>query len=112
METERRLLCRVGVSRVQRVIGDVVAEIGVELVGSGLGQNLDSTEAELVELRRERILIDPDFTNRAFGRDLAATEAVDEDTRAIWSGGRSGEGGEICREVIRVVRERVSRRPG
>ena len=49
----------------------------------------------------------PDSRIRAFGRDLAAAETVDEDTWTIRSDGRSGEGGEVCREVIRVVGERV-----
>ena len=89
---KRRLFRRVRIARVPFVIGEVIAYGAPELVGPWLGEDLDTAEAQLVVLRRKRVLVDADLANRFLGRQFAATEPVDVDGPAIRPRGRPGEG--------------------
>jgi hypothetical protein len=76
-------------------------------VATRLGENFDAPEPQLVELRRERILINADLANRVFRRQLAAAEAVDENRSSARPGRRAGERLKIRREILGIVRKRV-----
>jgi hypothetical protein len=79
----------------------------MKFVAAGLGEDLDTAEAQLVVLRRKRVLVDPDLADGVLGRKLAAAEPIDEDRAAIGSGSRAGECLEIGREVVGIVGECV-----
>ena len=74
-------------------------------VRAGLGENLNTPEAGAVEFRRERVGIDADFTDGAFRRQLAATEAIDEELGSVGTGGGAGEGEKISLEIVRIIRQ-------
>ncbi len=79
----------------------------MELVGAGLGEDLDTPKAELVELCAVGVLVDADFSNGGFGRQLPAGKTVNVDLAAARPGGGTGECGEFIGKLIRVVRECV-----
>src|SRR5579884_1231867 len=76
-------------------------------VGSGLGEDLDATVAQLVVLGRERILIDANLADRRLGRNLPAGESIDVDLPAIGADRRTGERLQIRGEIVRVIGQRV-----
>ena len=78
-----------------RVKGGVVSAglcLAVEVVGAGLGEDLNAAVAEAVVLGRKRILVDANFADGRFRRQLAAGESVDVDFTTIGSRGWTGEG--------------------
>src|SRR6185312_482775 len=93
-----------GVERFGVALG---AERAVELVGAGLGEDLDAAVTELVVLRRERVLVDADFADRRLGRKLAAGEAVDVNLSAVGACGWAGESGKLRGKFIGIVRQRL-----
>ena len=88
----------------------MIISVAVQLVGAGLGKDLDAAVAELVILRGERILVDADFADRRLGRKLPAGESIDEDLRAVRPGGRSGKRGQFALQA-RQDRRREHRGP-
>ena len=75
--------------------------------GAGLGENLNATIAQAIKLGGEGVLIDDDFANRGFGRNLSAGKAVNVDLAAIGAGGRTGESLEFAGQFVRIVGKRV-----
>jgi hypothetical protein len=96
VQREGRLLRGVRVTRVPEIVREIVAHRGVEFLRTGLGEDLDPAEAQLVELRRERILVDANLADRFLGRKLAATESVDENLAAIRPSRRPGQREQVC----------------
>ena len=66
-------------------------ELAVEFVGPRLGKHFDPSKAEVIVFRGKWILIDANFANGRFGRQLAARETVDINLSAVWSSGGAGE---------------------
>src|SRR5579862_4034195 len=79
LQNKRGLLLRVRISRIPEAVAEIVESGTVKLVGPRLGEYFDAAVAELVVLRRERILIDADFADGLLRRQLAAAETIDED---------------------------------
>ena len=92
---------------VERVV--VAHEEGAPMqrVGSRLGEYLDASVAELVELRGKRILVDANLTDGGFGRQLAAGESVDVNLAAVGSGRWAGQGRQFVGELVGIVGERI-----
>src|SRR5260370_12715881 len=78
VEREIGFLGRIRVARVPDLVGEIVEERAAKFIGAGLGENLNSPEADVIVLRRERILVDADLANRVFRRQFAATEPADK----------------------------------
>src|SRR5256885_5963556 len=53
-------------------------ERAVIFVGSRLGENLNAAQPQVIEFRREGVLVDANFANRFLGRQLSAAESVDK----------------------------------
>src|SRR5882724_9491150 len=100
---EWRFLIGVSVPRIPEIVREIVADRPAEFVSARLGEDLDAAESELVILRRERVLIEPDLANRFLGRKLASAETIDENGATIRSGRRSGQGLQRLGEIVRVV---------
>jgi hypothetical protein len=66
-----------------------------ELCTTRLGEDVDTTVADAVVLRRKRILVDVDLEDGRLRRKLAAGEAVDIDLSAIGAGRRACKGASI-----------------
>ena len=77
------------------------------LVGAGLCENLDAAVADLVVLRRKRILIDANFADGSLGRKLAGCEAVNVKLPAVGPCRRAGQGLEVRLQFVRVVGKSV-----
>ncbi len=96
--------------RVAGVEGLVVAldeELAVQLVGAGLGENLDAPVAQPVELGGKGILVDANLADRRLGRKLPAAEAVDINLPAVRSSRGSGQRRQLVGQFIGIVGERV-----
>src|SRR5271170_4496021 len=78
-----------------------------KLVRTWLGKNLDPSIPDPVELRRERILIDPNLPNRRLRWQLATFKAVDVDLTAIRPGSRSSQRLKLILQLIGIVRQRI-----
>src|SRR5882724_2966332 len=78
LQKKRRFLKRVRVARVPKLISEVEVDRALELICSGLRENLDSAKTELVVFRSERILVDANFANRFLRRKLAAAKTINE----------------------------------
>src|SRR5260370_41611381 len=63
VEREIGFLGRIRVARVPDLVGEIVEERAAKFIGAGLGENLNSPEADVIVLRRERILGDADLAN-------------------------------------------------
>jgi hypothetical protein len=96
-----------GVLGVERGVVACDLHLAVEFVGTGLGEDLDAAIAEAVVLRGEGILIDADFADGGFGRELAAGESIDVNLAAIGTCGGAGERGELVLQFVGIVGERV-----
>ena len=57
----------------------------MQLVGAGLGEDLDASETRLIVLRRKRVLVDADLADIFFGRKLAVAESINVNLPAIWA---------------------------
>ena len=79
----------------------------MKVVAAGFGEDLDAAHADAVVLRGEGILVDADFADGGFGGQAAAGETVDVNLPAVRPGAGAGEGGQVSREVVRVIREGV-----
>ena len=90
------LRIEVGLTGCKRITGIekrmvvIEKELAMQLVGAGLGKDFNSPKAHAVILGREGVLVDANFANRRFGRQLPAGEAVDINLASIRSGRRSG----------------------
>ena len=80
---------------IERGIVALQLRAAVPLVGSRLGENFDAAVAELVVFGRKRILIDADFADRGFWRELAGGEAINIYLAAVRTGGRARESLEV-----------------
>ena len=81
-------------------------ERAAQLVGAGLGQNLDSAETEPVVLGGKRVLVDANLADGFLGRQLAAAEPIDVDLAAVGAGAGTGQGLERIGQVVGIVRQR------
>src|SRR4051812_39510737 len=88
-------------------VGEIVIAGSVKLIRSGFGQDLHPTVTKLVVFRRKRILVDPDLTDRIFGGQLAAAEAIYVDFASARSCGWTRKSLQIGRKVLRIVRQRL-----
>ena len=96
--------------RVLGVEGGKIArrkDVPCNRAGAGLGENLNATIAQAIKLGGEGVLIDDDFANRGFGRNLSAGKAVNVDLAAIGAGGRTGESLQFAGQFVGIVGERV-----
>src|SRR5262249_466732 len=69
----------------------VLKKITSPLIRSGLGKDFDSTQTKLVVLWRKWILIDANFANGVFGRQLSPAEPINIDRATARPGRRSRE---------------------
>ena len=76
-------------------------------VCSWLGKNLDAAIADAVEFSRKRILVDADLANRRFRRQRSTGETIDVDLAAVRAGRGSCESGQLVRQLVRIVGERI-----
>ena len=88
-QQEWRFLLRVRIARVEDVVAEIEIRGAVILVGARLGENLDSPVAELVEFRREGVLVDADLANGIFRGQRPAGETIDVDLSSAWPGRRA-----------------------
>src|SRR5581483_5465708 len=86
IEIVERRLAYDRVAGVEGRCGSEASEVSLELLRAGLGDDLDAAIADAVELSRKGILVDADFKDGGFGRDLAAFEAIDIDLAAAGTG--------------------------
>jgi hypothetical protein len=96
-------LLRVGIPRIPKAVAEVVKAGPPEPVGSGLGENLDAAIAKPVVFGRERILIDPDFTDRILGGHLAAAKPIDVNRAAVGAGRRTRQRLQVRLKVLGTV---------
>jgi hypothetical protein len=52
-----------GIARVEDLVVEIEHPLAVELVGAGLGEDLNAAEADAVVFSRERIAVDADFAD-------------------------------------------------
>ena len=75
----------------------------MKLIGPGLGEDFNAAVSQFVVLGRERILIDPDFANGSFWRQLARGESVDVHLPAVGPCRRPGQRFQIGLQFIWIV---------
>ncbi len=99
----RRLILHEGIGGVEDGSIGIHEQLTVQLVGAGLGQDLNPAVTRTVILGGEGILVDDDGADRRLGRQLSAGKAVDVDLAP--AGTRSGtrQRGEFVRQFVRVV---------
>ena len=96
--------------RILRVESRVVAaglDLAVQLVGAGLGEDLDAAVAQAVVLGGKWILVDADFADRRLRRNLAAGESVDINLSAVGARRRTGQRLQFALQFVGIVGERV-----
>src|SRR5262249_15895950 len=71
---EIRLVVRVWIARVEDAVAIVYVQLAAVFLAAGFSEDLDAAHAQAVVLGRKRILVDADFTDRAFGWQPAAAE--------------------------------------
>ena len=77
-------------------------EVPVQLVGAGLGEDLDAPETQGVVLRRVGVLIDADLADGGFGRQLSARESIHVELRAGLGIG-AGDGLQLGLQFVGIV---------
>ena len=91
-------LCGFSDERVPRVKCRGIAvdhELAVQLVSAWLGEDFNAAIAELVVFCGKRVLIQADFADRRFRRQLAGGKAVDVNLSAVRSSRWAGKSGEF-----------------
>ena len=91
----------------KRAVIPLDEELTMQLVGAGLGEDLDTPISKFVEFRREWILIDTNLANGRLGRKLSAAESVDVYLAAIGASRRPGKCRKFIRQLIRIIRQRI-----
>jgi len=71
--------------------------------GSRLGENFDASESQAVIFGGKRILVNADFADGFFRRQLTATEAIDVKLASTRTGAGTGERLQGVREIVRIV---------
>ena len=71
-QKERGLLTGIRIARIEDIVAEIEIHVSSKLVRAGLGEDLDASEAEPVEFRRKRVLIDSNFADRILGRECSA----------------------------------------
>src|SRR5206468_7901442 len=91
--------------RIQVLIVELRHRLAADGVAAGLGEDLDSSEAWTIVLRRERVRIDAHLANRRLRRKRPTKKAVDVNLSATgpWRG--TGQRLELLRQFLRVVRQ-------
>src|ERR1039458_8112862 len=97
---------RVWIARVPKVVGEIPLRRSAILVGARLGEDFDLAVAQLVILRRERVLVDANLADGFLRRELAAAEAIHEDGSAVGAGRGSRQGREVGSQIVRIVGKR------
>ncbi len=82
-------------------------QLAVKLVGTRLGEDLDSSVAELVVLGGERILVDADLADRRLRWKLSGGKTINVNLAAIRSRRRSSQRFQLRLQFIGIVRKRV-----
>jgi hypothetical protein len=107
IQQKRGLVRRVRIPGIPECVAEIPLSGAPVLIEAGLREDFDPAISQLVVLRRERILIDANFTDGLLGRQLPAAESIDEDGSAIGTGGGTGKRLQIRREIIRIVRQGI-----
>src|SRR5690349_21039705 len=107
LQHKRGFLHRVWIARVPDTVAEIVKTRSLQLFRTRFRENFDPPKAEFVVLRSKWILIDPDFPDRFFARQLSTAEAVNENLASGGAGGWSCKRLEIGREILRVVGQRL-----
>ena len=76
----------------------------MKLITAGFGEHFDAAVTDFVKLGRERILVDANFTNRFFGRQLPGGEAVNVKLAAVGPGGWSSECLQVGEQFVGIIR--------
>ena len=92
----RAVLMKEGILRVEGGIVAVYGNLSVPFIRAGLGEDFDTAVADFIVLSGERILIDADFADGGFWRQLTSRKAVDIELAAIGTCGRAGESGQVA----------------
>src|SRR5579862_9128996 len=95
-----------GVLRVEGRIVAVHGNLAVPFVSARLSENLDSAVADFVILSGKGILIDSDFADGGFWRQLAGSKAVDVELAAVWACGRACESGQVALQFVGIIGKR------
>ena len=96
-----------GIAGVEGIVVALEIDLAMELVRTGLGENLSASVAETIVFGGEGILVDANFEDRRFRRQLAAAESINIDFAAVGSGGRASQCGEFVGQLVGIVRERA-----
>src|SRR5579863_965048 len=104
-QQKRCLLRCIRVPRIPYAVSEIVIPGAMELVPTRPGKDFNPSVAQFVVLGRKRVLIDSDFADRFFGRQLAAAESVDVNRSAARPGRGSGESLEVSRQVLWTISE-------
>ncbi len=75
----------------------------MELLGAGLGDDLDAPVADAVVFGGKRILVYANLEDGGLGRKLAAGESIDVDLAAVWSARRLRQLLEFSLQFVGVV---------
>lgn len=102
-QQERRFLCGVGVAGIPEIVGEIESFGAVIIIGSRLGQNLDTTGSQPVIFWREGILIDAHFPNLFLRRSHPAAESINQKRSATRTCSGPGDRDEVGQKVVRIV---------
>ena len=96
-----------GVGSVERGSIAVAIDATLKFLRAGFSDDLDTPVADAVELGGEGILVDADFKDRGFGRNLATREPIDVNLAAVGTRGRAGQRLQFVLEFGGIVGECV-----
>ena len=102
-----RLVGGIWITRIEDRITAADKGLSLELVGAGLGEDLDPAETNLIEFGREGILINAYLPDRFLRRKPAARKAIDKDLSSARSGGRTSQSLQVREQVVRIVGQSV-----
>src|SRR5262249_37251610 len=80
-----------GVTGIQAGGVAVDQELAVKFVGTGFREDFNAAIPKMVVFRRKGILVDADFPNRLFRRQLSACKTIDVNLAAVWPRRRASE---------------------
>src|ERR1700758_5462181 len=95
-----------GVLRVECGIIAIYRNLPVPFVSARLSENLDTAIANFVILSGKGILIDSDFADGGFWRQLAGSKGVDVELAAVRACGRACESGQVALQFVGIIGKR------